>query len=149
MLAHRSTQTTCQSVRIVGVTQDLDIRLLRHFVAVAEELHFTRAAAKTYVAQQALSRDVRTLEQRLGTRLVERSTRRVSLTADGERLLRRAGPLLAQHDDLVREMRGDSPGFLVDIVGEQTTPARVLTAARRHEDGFEYYARLGSGLPAG
>jgi DNA-binding transcriptional LysR family regulator len=128
------------------VIRDLDIRLLRHFVAVAEELHFTRAAAKAFVAQQALSRDIRTLEDRLGTRLLERSTRRVALTVNGERLLRRARPLLAQHDDLVRELRGDGPGFLVDIVGEQTTPAAVLSAARRHEDGFEYYAHHGSGL---
>ncbi|MDI5982953.1 LysR family transcriptional regulator, partial [Amycolatopsis magusensis] len=65
----------------------LDPRLLRAFVTVAEDLHFTRAAARLYVAQQALSRDVRRLERELGAELFVRSTRQVTLTADGERLL--------------------------------------------------------------
>ncbi|WP_161606233.1 LysR family transcriptional regulator [Microlunatus speluncae] len=126
--------------------RDLDVRLLRHFVAVADELHFSRAAARLYVAQQTLSRDIRALEDRLGTRLLERNSRSVSLTAAGERLLRHARRLIDDHDELIRAMRVDSGGFVVDIVGEQTTPARVLTEARRQEDGFEYYARTGTGL---
>jgi Bacterial regulatory helix-turn-helix protein, lysR family/Phosphotriesterase family len=77
------------------IAGELDLRLLRHFVAVAEELHFTRAAARLYVAQQALSRDIRRLEQQLGVRLLTRTTRQVRLTADGERLLVRARELLA------------------------------------------------------
>jgi DNA-binding transcriptional LysR family regulator len=50
----------------------LDPRLLRAFLAVADELHFTRAAARLYVAQQALSRDVRRLERELGAELFVR-----------------------------------------------------------------------------
>ncbi|CAM5424823.1 HTH-type transcriptional regulator HdfR [Streptomyces fumanus] len=65
----------------------LDPRLLRAFVTVAEELHFTRAASRLYVAQQALSRDVRRLERALGAELFLRTTRQVTLTADGEKLL--------------------------------------------------------------
>ena len=65
----------------------LDPRLLRAFLAVAEELHFTRAATRLYVAQQALSRDVRRLERELGAELFVRTTRQVTLTSDGERLV--------------------------------------------------------------
>ena len=51
------------------VGDELEIRALRYFVAAAEELHFTRAAERLFVAQQALSREIRRLEARLGTRL--------------------------------------------------------------------------------
>lgn len=122
------------------MADDLEIRLLRHFVAVADEQHFSRAASRLFIAQQALSRDVRRLEDQLGTRLFDRSTRRVTLTADGARVLDRVRPFLAAHDDLVRELRGPRERVVVDVVGEGTTPARVLAGARRGEDGFEFYA---------
>jgi len=128
------------------VIQDLDIRLLRHFVAVAEDLHFTRAAARLFVTQQCLSRDVRKLEDGLGTRLLDRTSRRVTLTPDGERLLRLAGPLISRHDQLLDQFRTHDPVFTVDVVGEGITPALILTAARRHEDGFEYYTHFGPSL---
>jgi len=63
---------------------DLDTRLLRAFVAVSEDLSFTRAAARLYVAQQALSAQIQQLETRVGTRLFDRTTRKVSLTDAGE-----------------------------------------------------------------
>ena len=66
---------------------DLDTRLLRAFVTVAEELNFTRAAERLLLAQQALSAQIRQLETRLGVRLFERTTRRVRLTEAGELLL--------------------------------------------------------------
>ena len=66
---------------------DVDTRLLRAFVAVAEELSFTRAAERLFIAQQALSAQIQQLETRLGVRLFERTTRRVGLTEAGELLL--------------------------------------------------------------
>lgn len=69
---------------------DLDSRLLRAFVAVAEDLSFTRAAERLHLTQQALSGQIRQLEARLGAPLFDRTTRRVVLTAAGDALLPQA-----------------------------------------------------------
>jgi DNA-binding transcriptional LysR family regulator len=129
---------------------ELDLRLLRHFVAVAEELHFTRAAARLYVAQQALSRDIARLERQLGAPLLTRTTRRVALTPEGERLLLRARELLALHDQTVREVHDRDAGrpLLADLLAEGHTPARVLEAARRHAPRAELVARFHGGFGA-
>jgi DNA-binding transcriptional LysR family regulator len=132
------------------VTDELDPRLLRYFVAVAEELHFTRAAARLYVAQQALSRDIRRLERQLGVRLFTRTTRRVALTLEGERLLVRARELLALHDQTIQELHGldhDRP-LLVDLLAEGHTPVRVLRAARRRVPTARLVARFHGGFGA-
>jgi DNA-binding transcriptional LysR family regulator len=69
---------------------DLEVRQLRYFVAVAEELHFGRAAVRLGMAQPPLSRAIRDLERQLGVALLERTTRQVRLTAAGEVLVRDA-----------------------------------------------------------
>ena len=81
---------------------DVDTRLLRAFVAVAEELNFTRAAERLFIAQQALSSQVRQLEARLAVKLFERTTRRVSLTEAGEQLLPHAVASLEAFDSGAR-----------------------------------------------
>ncbi|KHK99596.1 LysR family transcriptional regulator [Microbacterium mangrovi] len=75
---------------------DLDLRLVRHFIVVADELHFSRAAATLHISQPALSKDIRHLEADLGFRLLSRDSRHVALTPEGTRFLRDARALIAQ-----------------------------------------------------
>jgi acetyl esterase/lipase len=79
----------------------IELRHLRAFVAVAEELNFGRAAERLFISQPALSRQIRGLEQLLGCELLRRSTRQVELTMAGEALLDRARKLLAYVDEAV------------------------------------------------
>ncbi|MFF8383131.1 LysR family transcriptional regulator [Streptomyces kanasensis] len=126
---------------------DIDPRLLRAFTAVADELHFTRAAARLYVAQQALSRDIRRLERDLGTELFVRTTRQVSLTAAGERLRPYAEAVLTAYDDLAAAFTGAGPRpLLVDLNTPAISTGRVLEHARRLAPDCELMARYESGL---
>ena len=76
-----------------------DLNQLRWFQAVAEEQSFTRAAAKIGVAQSTLSYTIRQLEDRMGIRLLTRTTRNVATTAEGERLLKTIRPRIAEIED--------------------------------------------------
>ena len=79
----------------------IELRHLRAFVAVAEELNFGRAAERLYVSQPALSRQIRGLEQLVGCELLRRSTHSVELTLAGEALLDRSRQLLRDVDQAV------------------------------------------------
>jgi epsilon-lactone hydrolase len=96
----------------------IELRHLRAFVAVAEELNFGRAATRLYVSQPALSRQIRALEQLIGCDLLRRSTHRVELTVAGESLLERSRTLLHEVDDAVtatRSVGGELEGRLSRI----------------------------------
>ena len=90
--------TTIQSI-------DLHTRKLRYFLVVAEELHFSRAAARVYLTQQALSRQIKELEEELGIQLFERTTRRVELTPAGRAFHGSVRELLGSFDDAVELAR--------------------------------------------
>jgi DNA-binding transcriptional LysR family regulator len=120
---------------------DLDTRLLRAFVAVADELNFTRAAERLFVAQQALSAQIQQLEGRLGVRLFERTTRKVSLTDAGEQLLPHAVATLAALDTAVGQLeaarRAESATLRVGLSGTAMVPvvsATMRLFAERHPE---------------
>ncbi len=84
----------------------MELRHLRYFVAVAEALNFSRAAARLHVTQPALSRQIRDLEEELGCRLLRRGLNaRTELTPEGQRLLDGARPLLEASQQLVAQIR--------------------------------------------
>jgi LysR family transcriptional regulator, transcription activator of glutamate synthase operon len=93
----------------------MDLRQLRYLVAVAEERHFTRAAEREHIAQPAMSQQIRRLEQEVGVALVERTTRRVSMTHAGELLVGRARRILSELDaanDELQALRGLKAGHV-------------------------------------
>lgn len=102
----------------------MELRHLRYFAVVAEELNFRRAAARLHVAQPSLSAQIRALETELGVRLLTRSTRKVELTAAGEVFQRDVRRLLALTDDAVaaarRADRGEIGRLRVGFVGSAT-----------------------------
>lgn len=102
----------------------VELRHLRYFVAVARERHFGRAAAHLHLAQPALSQQVRALEAELGVRLLDRTTRRVDLTAAGEAFLARAEAILRGVDEAGHEARQVDAGLVgritVGCVGSAT-----------------------------
>ncbi|MGW7075249.1 LysR family transcriptional regulator [Streptomyces sp. NPDC054866] len=115
----------------------MELRTLRYFVAVAEELHFGRAAVRLHMSQPPLSRAIKQLETEAGAALFERSSSGVTLTAVGAVLLEEARALLDQADSLrVRVAAAAGAATItVGILGDSADPgARRLAAAyrRRH-----------------
>ena len=114
----------------------IELRHLRSFVAVAEELNFGRAATRLYLSQPALSRQVRSLERLVGCDLLRRSTHRVELTLAGDALLDRARRLLTDLDDAVsatRSVGGDLERRLATVwepISDLTAAAPDLQALR-------------------
>ncbi|MFB6840366.1 LysR substrate-binding domain-containing protein [Streptomyces sp. NPDC056361] len=124
---------------------DVHGRDLRYFLAVAEELHFTRAAERLYVSQPALSKQIRALERQLGAPLFDRGGRGVSLTSVGTALLPHARAVLDAWEEghgAVRRAREASECTLV--VGMSTSPGRggLLPAIRSRFTGVRPEARL-------
>src|ERR671937_1463729 len=87
-----------------------DLRQLRYFMAVAERLHFGRAAEALHISQPPLSRAIRALEEDLGVPLFARTRRRVELTPQGTRLLEEARRVTAQLERTVHDLRAMGTG---------------------------------------
>jgi DNA-binding transcriptional LysR family regulator len=110
----------------------MELRQLRYLVTLADERHFTRAAARLHIAQPALSQQVRRLEDELGIALVDRTTRHVSLTPAGERLVARARRAIAEVEAATAE--------LSDLSGIRT--GRVVIGAMRSTGPYDLSALL-------
>jgi DNA-binding transcriptional LysR family regulator len=118
-----------------------EVRHLAYFVALAEELNFTRAAARVNVVQQALSAGVAQLEALVGVKLFERTTRRVRLTAAGEDFLPRAREALAAMDLALATARQHADGAAGHLViglssttGLSATPELLRAFGERYPD---------------
>jgi LysR family transcriptional activator of glutamate synthase operon len=100
----------------------MELRQLRYLVALADERHFTRAAAREHIAQPALSQQIRRLEAEVGLTLVERTTRRVAMTEAGELLVARARRILAELEDAQAEL-----GTLAGVKGGRLSVGALHT----------------------
>ncbi|MCL2540997.1 MAG: LysR substrate-binding domain-containing protein [Nocardioidaceae bacterium] len=116
----------------------MELRLLRYYVAVAEERHFGRAAARLHMAQPPLSQAIRRLESDLGVTLLHRTTRRVELTEAGRVFLDRARAILGEVEesaDLVRRVAAGAVGHLtIGCVGTATYSVLPALSRRLSEE---------------
>jgi DNA-binding transcriptional LysR family regulator len=108
----------------------MDTRQLRAFCEVVERKSFSQAAERLGVTQPAVSLQVRSLEKRLGTQLLDRSGRRVEPTESGAKLYRGAQRLLTLEDEIESELAGDATGALDGTleIGASTGPGGVVLA---------------------
>jgi DNA-binding transcriptional LysR family regulator len=119
------------SFRNGGPTR-LELRQLRYFVTLAEELHFGRAAARQHIVQSALSQQVQRLERALGVTLVERSTRQVRLTEAGRRFVIEAHQILTHVDravEIAQRTARSTPALRVGVMDESYPTMQPILAA--------------------
>lgn len=116
----------------------MELRHLRYYVAVAEELHFGRAAERLHIAQPPLSQQIKQLEKELGVVLLTRSTRKVELTAAGERYLDQARMILSRVEAAGEEARRTAAGELgrltLGFTGSATYDVLPVLARALRED---------------
>jgi DNA-binding transcriptional LysR family regulator len=131
---------------------DVDTRLLRYFTVVAEEGNLTRAAARLFVSQPALTKQIRQLESQMGVRLFTRSRAGMTLTAAGQALARHTPALLTRWDQALRDAKSAASqaakvlrvGFLAGAANEATQ--QILAAFARRRTGWRVEMRAASWL---
>jgi DNA-binding transcriptional LysR family regulator len=118
----------------------MELRHLRYFLAVAEELSFTRAARRLHIGQPPLSLQIKALEAELGLRLFERTKRRVTLTAAGERFLASARQILADAERAVeqaqRAARGETGELRIGFTSSLPFTTFLPQVIRAYHDSF-------------
>jgi DNA-binding transcriptional LysR family regulator len=109
---------------------DLDLRLIRYVVYVADELHFGRAAARLHITQQTLSAQISKFESQLGVALFERDRRHVALTPAGILLVEGGRRLLSDAGDLLAKVTAEIPVVRLDMVTDGLPLAEIATVLR-------------------
>ncbi|UOZ06926.1 LysR family transcriptional regulator [Amycolatopsis sp. WQ 127309] len=127
---------------------DLDLRLVRYAVALAEELHFGRAAGRLHIAQQTLSAQIGQLENRLGVALFVRDRRHVELTEAGAVFVEGGRRLLTEAQDLVAALDRTTPPLRVDVITEGLVTNVVARLLRERLPGLSLEVLQGHGLAA-
>lgn len=121
----------------------MELRQLRYFATVAEELHFGHAAAREHIVQSALSQQIRRLERELGVQLLERSTHHVRLTASGEVFLAEARRILSHLEQATAAARSATPpnSVLRVAIGDPSSDSMpaVLRALHQRHPGLEIH----------
>jgi len=119
----------------------MEFRRLRYFIAVAEELHFTRAAERLGIRQPPLSAQIRELERELGTLLFQRSARGVKLTDAGRLLLKEAREIVERTDRATllvqRRARGETGELVVGFAGATYLVPLIPTIIRSYRDRYQ------------
>lgn len=121
----------------------MELRHLRYFVAVAEELNFTRAGALLHIAQSAVSSQIRDLEDEIGLALLERNSRQVGLTSAGKTFLKQANQILRDVEEAIRQTRRvgktGSGALAIGFIGSQSHEwmPQVLKRFRQRYPGVE------------
>ncbi|WP_067792615.1 LysR family transcriptional regulator [Actinomadura formosensis] len=126
----------------------MELRQLRYFIAVSEELNFGRAAAREHIVQSALSQQVQRLERELGVRLLDRTTHYVALTAAGAAFLVEARQILAHVEraaQVARTAQGTSPALRVGIIDASydSMPQILHEAQARYPDLVIHQVEVG------
>ncbi|GAB3746608.1 LysR family transcriptional regulator StgR [Amycolatopsis oliviviridis] len=125
---------------------DLDLRLVRYAVALAEELHFGRAANRLLIAQQTLSAQIGQLEQRLGVVLFIRDRRHVEVTDAGAVFVERGRRLLADAEDLVTALGRTALPLRIDVITEGLVTNAIAQVLRERLSGQPLEVLQGQGL---
>jgi DNA-binding transcriptional LysR family regulator len=131
-----------------------ELRHLRYFVAVAEDLSFSAAARRLYVTQQALSRIIQQLERQVGTKVFDRTTRSVKLTAAGAAMLAAARRSVAAADEAVDQARRAARGeplqrLRIDISSGGLQTGALILRRLRHDHPNLPIDQVEEGLPRG
>lgn len=123
----------------------MDVRILKYFLAVAREQNITRAAESLHLAQPSLSKQIMELEQELGTTLLIRGKRKITLTEEGILLRKRAEDIVALVEKTEREISSDFTAFSGEISIGGSTPKTLLQTAsdirKQYPDiSFQFYS---------